>query len=338
MTILSLYVLILAGGVVRSSGAGMGCPDWPRCFDQVVPPTHASQLPKDYQDKYVQKRVEKNQRFAKSLDVLGFGKLASEIRNDKSILKPEEFNATKTWTEYVNRVIGVITGFLIILTACFSLTYLKSSKRIFFLSFLNVLLVGFQGWLGSIVVSTNLLAWLVTVHMLLALLILAIAIYTYFNAKILRARNILPSKSAGLIKIFAVLVLIITVIQIILGTEVRELIDMVSSVNPVRSEWLSEVGFTFNVHRDLAMLVVLGNIVLFFFIRSRYPINGLQYKYIIYVIVTLAVQIITGIILSYLSLPPVAQALHILLASLLFGSEFYLLLLLGRNKLYKNRY
>src|ERR1700740_788974 len=86
ITIILLFVLILAGGVVRSTGSGMGCPDWPRCFGCVVPPTDVSQLPKDYKAKYVADRVKKNQHFAKSLDFFGFHDLAIRLRQDKSIL------------------------------------------------------------------------------------------------------------------------------------------------------------------------------------------------------------------------------------------------------------
>src|SRR3569833_3027758 len=176
ITIVALFVLILAGGVVRSTGSGMGCPDWPRCFGCVVPPTKVSQLPKDYKKKYVAERQAKNLRLAKELDKMGFGDLATRLRQDKSILVPEEFNAAKTWTEYVNRLIGVITGFLLVACAIWSFTYWNKSKTIVFLCILNVILVGFQGWLGSIVASSNLVSWIVTVHMLLALAFLAISI------------------------------------------------------------------------------------------------------------------------------------------------------------------
>src|SRR6202012_449047 len=111
LSIVLLFVLILAGGVVRSTGSGMGCPDWPKCFGSYVPPTDVSQLPAGYKDKYVAGRVAKNQHFAKTLDLFGYSDLAQRIRADRSILIPEDFNVARTWTEYVNRLIGVLSGF-----------------------------------------------------------------------------------------------------------------------------------------------------------------------------------------------------------------------------------
>lgn len=333
-SVIALFLLILAGGVVRSTGSGMGCPDWPKCFDQFIPPTDVSQLPANYQKKYVDRRVQKNERFAKILDLLGYGDLAYRIRNDRNVLMPEEFNAAKTWTEYVNRLLGALVGLFLIICVIASATYLKSRKRIFFWSLFNLILVGFQGWLGSIVVSTNLLAWVVTVHMLIAVAIVAISIYTYYEARALRDKSILTNISSGWVMMLAYIGIILTVIQITLGTEVREQIDFISAMDPLnRYEWISKVGANFIYHRDLAILVIIVNAVSFVMIRKRYPAFGYQYKYISYVLLLIVLQLVTGILLSYMGLPPFAQALHILLATLVFGTQFYLLLLLKKSRI-----
>lgn len=324
ITIILLFVLILAGGVVRSSGSGMGCPDWPKCFGRYIPPTNAAELPKDYKQKYVAGRVKKNERFAKTLDVFGFSDLAVRLRQDKSILIPEEFNAAQTWTEYVNRLIGAITGFSLLFTAIYSFSY-KANKLIIFLSILNVVLVGFQGWLGAIVVSSNLVAWIVTVHMLLALGILAICIATYHIAKVSGKQQL---KVTPIIHIIALLSLVLSTVQIAFGSEVREKIDAVSDrlQQGYRSGWVTSAGYIFYQHRDVAILVLMANLVLYALVRRHFSRHSVQQQVMSFTFLVIMLQIVTGIILSYLSLPPYAQALHILFASLIFGAQFYLLL------------
>jgi len=342
VSIITLFTLILAGGVVRSTGSGMGCPDWPKCFDQYIPPTTVSELPANYKVKYVAKRMAKNERFAKILDVLGYADMAHRIRNDLSILKPEEFNAFKTWTEYINRLIGAVYGLMLIACVVFSVTYLKSSKQIFFLSLLNVVLVGFQGWLGSIVVSTNLLSWVVTVHMLLALVILAISIYTYFCARFLanEVRLTIYSKENFTtniwLKMLAFFCLVIVTYQIALGTMVREQIDEIALMmnNLNRSEWVAKVGYRFNTHRSLAIWVLVLNICICCAIRNKGLNTGAIFKCGASILLLLALQIGMGYILVNFALPPTTQAIHIVLACLLFGAQFYLMLLLGSRKEY----
>ncbi|CAN5332727.1 heme A synthase [soil metagenome] len=330
-TIILLFVLILAGGVVRSTGSGMGCPDWPKCFGQYVPPTNSAGLPKDYKQKYVAGRLAKNQRFAKTLDVFGYTDLARRIREDRSILIPEEFNVAKTWTEYVNRLIGALSGFFLLLTAFFAFSYSKENKLIPFLAILNVVLVGFQGWLGSIVVSTNLVAWIVTVHMLLALAILAVSITTYHMAKVQGK----PRLNAGpVIRVFALLALLLSILQITFGTGVREKIDAVANrlQGGYRQDWITNAGAIFSRHRDVAVLVLIANVVVYALIRRSFNRHSLQQQLMSFTFLMIMLQIVSGILLSYWALPPFAQAAHIVLASLVFGAQFYLILNLYQSE------
>ena len=333
ISLIALFLLILAGGVVRSSGSGMGCPDWPKCFDQYIPPTEVSQLPADYKEKYVQKRIDKNERFAKLLERTGYSDLATKIRHDESIKVPEEFNPAKTYTEYVNRLIGALTGFLLLICFALAIPLFKSKPVVFWLSTLNLFLVGFQGWLGSIVVSTNLLAWMITVHMLVAVLILAISLFTYFFIKLPRVVLPVNIKQLAYLRITSLLVMVISVWQITVGTEVREEVDAVKTNFPelVRSEWLNEVGRIFTNHKQLVWLYLLLSFCLFVLVR-KYKISGLVSNLSSWMLAIFVIQTLTGLVLAYFALAPWAQSAHVLLATVLFGVQAYLLFIFYTKK------
>lgn len=334
ITIVMLFLVILAGGIVRSTGSGMGCPDWPKCFNRFIPPTDVSQLPIDYEQDYIDGREKKNERFANTLEKFGFGELAFKIRNDKSILVHEEFNAAKTWTEYINRLTGAILG--VFLLACFilSFSFLRNKKRVFYLSLLNLFLVFFQAWMGSIVVSTNLTPWIITVHMLLALVILAVSIYTYFYAKMSVEKTVLLTNSRGIvwINLLAIGMLILTLIQVIIGTDIRESIDIISSAlgGDKRDIWISQLGDAFLWHRELALVTIILNLLLFFMVRSRFSKTSDHSQMVNVIITLLVLQIISGLVLAYLGMPAYMQTVHLVLSTLVFGAQFYLILLLRK--------
>ena len=110
ISLLLLYFLILAGGIVRCTGSGMGCPDWPKCFGKLIPPISIEELPEGYEEKFVNGRIEKNKRLGKILSFIGLDELSNKIINDPEIKVSEKFNFYKTWTEYINRLIGAIVG------------------------------------------------------------------------------------------------------------------------------------------------------------------------------------------------------------------------------------
>src|SRR5687768_7855794 len=176
-TLIAVYILILIGGIVRSTGSGMGCPDWPKCFGSWVPPRHVSELPANYKEIYADYRDKKNQRFARYLRMVGMGNTAEQLLNDDSVLVEADFNPTKTWIEYFNRITGVIIGFLIFAVFVYSLKFWNAERKITVVSLLALLLVAFQGWIGSFVVSSNLTPWTITVHLFLALVIVALLVY-----------------------------------------------------------------------------------------------------------------------------------------------------------------
>jgi cytochrome c oxidase assembly protein subunit 15 len=322
ITVIAVYLLILVGGIVRSTGSGMGCPDWPKCFGSWIPPTGVNQLPLDYKEIYAQQRADKNTRFVSYLTAFGFEDLADQIQNDPTILKEEDFNVYKTWTEYINRLIGAVIGLLIFGTFVMSLKYWKTDRTITVLSFLAFVLVGIQGWIGSIVVSTNLLQWMITIHMLLALLIVCLLIYVHFRAKKVSFEQINNRKKAAVLLMIAI---VLTLFQVVLGTQVREALDVLSETLN-RSEWIENLGIQFKIHRSFSLALLA---IHFYTIRLLF-LNGLKSKNFRVLLgilgVVLGIEVLSGIIMAYFGVPAAAQPIHLLLGTLIIGLQYYVLL------------
>lgn len=328
-TIIAVYFLILVGGIVRSTGSGMGCPDWPKCFGSYIPPTSESQLPDDYQEYYLNLRVAKNKRIAKMMSGLGFESLAMEISEDPSIFEEEPFNATKTWIEYINRLIGVVIGLLIFAVLIASLFIRKSDRAMFYWALFAFVLVAFQGWFGSIVVSTNLLPGTISIHMALALLLVCVLIYMVYRNK---ETNPEQERSAtGDFKTLTYLMLAGMVIflgQIFLGTQVRESIDLIAARIADRSEWIDELGLTFYIHRSYS-LIILGLQVWMLRLLNLYQSEFVDLKRMFKVLLALIIlEILTGAAMAYFAIPGFLQPLHLLVATLIFGAQFYTYLIL----------
>jgi cytochrome c oxidase assembly protein subunit 15 len=161
--------------------------------------------------------------------------------------------------------------------------------------------------------------------MLLALAILALSINTYYLAKVY-AKKALHTKPV----VYAVtlIVLALSVVQIAFGTEVREKIDDVSNrlQGGYREDWIASAGGIFYQHRSTAIVVLIANIILYALMRRSFSRHSVQQQLMSFTFLIIMLQIVTGILLSYCSLPPYAQAAHIVLASIIFGTQFYLLL------------
>lgn len=290
----------------------MGCPDWPRCFGSFIPPTSISQLPPDYKEKYAALREKKNIKFARYLSAFGFDETAEKILADKSILVESEFNPVKTWIEYVNRLVGVVIGFFIIALAWQSRKFRKSDPVIFWVSIATLAGVIFQGWFGSIVVSTNLTTWTITVHMFLALVLVLMLVYLQHLTE---EMAVVTPDGRGM-KLFAIAALVVLFVQVYLGTEVRSAIDVIGS-SMERSEWLAGVGMPFIIHRTKSWIVLIFQAVLIAKIRKTAGLNSLSLPLIILILGTF----LTGVGMAYLSVPAVLQPLHLTLATMAIGTE-----------------
>ncbi|MDO7885427.1 COX15/CtaA family protein [Hymenobacter cheonanensis] len=345
LTVISIYLLILVGGIVRATGSGMGCPDWPKCFGQWVPPTEASQLPANYKQLYTAQRVAKNQKLARTLASLGFRQVAGDIFAHPTQYIETDFNPTKTWIEYINRLLGALIGIFVFVTAVVAIPYFKRDQPIFWLAVASWLLTGFQGWLGSLVVSTNLLPVMVTIHMGLALLIVALLLYAAHRAR-WQKKELLWQQQVELetlggeadeelavvagLQWLLWLVIGLTFVQIILGTQVREQIDQIASAAGYtqRATWVDKLGGVFEAHRTLSAIVVLANAYV------GYQVWQLEAPALRRLVVgtwgLIGAELVAGLTLAAWALPAFVQPIHLTLATLLFGVQFLTLLALRR--------
>ncbi len=320
-TLIAVYILILVGGIVRSTGAGMGCPDWPQCFGQWVPPTSVDELPSDYKQISLAHRQEKNQRFVKFLSAIGLSETATKILDDPTVQEEEDFNPLKTWIEYVNRIVGVIIGLLIFALFITSIQFWKQNRNITVIAFLTFVCVGIQGWFGSIVVSTNLTPWTITIHMFLALVIVAMLIYL-MNFSIPKTKQHAP-----MLFWWSIAGMVVILMQILFGTQVREAIDAVSASFP-RSEWISNLGGEFFLHRTFSWLVLAINGALFYLMYKTEAFRPFSIPLILLILST----VLSGVGMAYGGVPPFLQPLHLVLASIIFGIQFIVFLQVGIKK------
>jgi cytochrome c oxidase assembly protein subunit 15 len=307
-TIVAVYVLILVGGIVRATGSGMGCPDWPKCFGSWVPPTDISQLPVNYKE------------------IFG-AKLKGEI----------EFNAFKTWTEYVNRLVGVLIGIFVFATFITSIrSFWNKDRTIVWLSLIAFLLVGFEGWLGSKVVSSELHPVMITLHMLLSVIIVFILLYAVARSYT-RVIEVEDVKEASSISFLLTSLILVTLGQVLLGTQVREMVDHVANMmgEPLRSEWAANLGGKFEMHRWFSLVVVGLHVLFLYRILKNNSQKGLIYQFSIGLIVLIAIEMASGLILGYLGLPAYSQPFHLTIAIVMLGVQFVLYLLLNKERVFR---
>lgn len=276
------YLLIAVGGLVRASGAGLGCPDWPRCFGAWIPPGSAAALPPEFD--------------------------------------PAQFNPTLMWTEYLNRLLGVTVGFAILAATVSAWRHHRRQPRILWPVVAAVLLTGFQGWLGGRVVAHDLAAWIVTVHMLVALVIVSLLLVA-----VLESMRPAPVAADGAsverrrLGWWVCAVIALALVQVGVGTQVRGRVDAALDLVP-RVEALATVGALDLTHRELAAVTGLAIVGLWVLVWTRHPDDPALGRAASLTLTFTAAQVAAGLVLTGAALPPAAQVLHLTLASLMLGA------------------
>lgn len=322
LSLVLVYLVILAGAVVRMTGSGMGCPDWPKCFGYYIPPTEETELIYTPGRAYKKGQViikDEGLLLARADFTAGPafepGNWEPYTRHDYAL-----FNAAHTWTEYINRLLGALSGLSILAMAIFSLAWWKERKWKVLAAWVAVVAIGFQAWLGATVVYSVLAPVRITLHMVMALLIVALLAWIVF-------RNSRPDPGhrpdGPTYRIWGV-TLLLTLVQITLGTQVRQFVDQqAESLGEAgRSLWLQDPTPLFYLHRSFSIVLVL----LHLWAAFRVYRLGLGYGKMGAALGALLLILFSGIAMNYLGFPFGSQPLHLAMAAILFGLQWYLLL------------
>ncbi|MGA0881256.1 MAG: COX15/CtaA family protein [Burkholderiaceae bacterium] len=295
-TIAAVYFLILVGGTVRATGAGMGCPDWPLCFGQLIPPTSEAQLPANWREIYSHR---------------GYA--------------DAPFDPIKTWTEYLNRLVGAVIGLLVLATAWLSRPYWRTDRSVVWAAVGGAFFVGFNGWLGSMVVATNLRPVMISLHMTGAFLVQMCLIYAVVRSQreaLRETLHALPQWFSGLV----IVTMVAMILQIVMGIQIRESVDLISrAATPLeRDQWIEMIPIIFYFHRSFSW-VILALVAYLVWRLWTSPLRATAVGRISLWLFGLVIfEMLLGGALNHLGFPLLAQPVHLLAAHLIFGALWFL--------------
>ena len=317
-----IYFVIVAGAIVRMTGSGMGCPDWPKCFGYYIPPTESNQLlfkPDNNYEKGMIILLDNKAFFVAKNDFTSKDSFEAADWEIYSKHDYASYDPVHTWVEYINRLIGAFSGVPILIFSIISFLYWKENKWIPIISTLTLVGMGFQAWLGKTVVDSNLATYKISMHMVMALIIVAFILYLIFASKTNYKKQAYNHKFYNIL----IIALILSLIQIILGTQVREFVDEQTKMIGYQKElWLESPTLNFYIHRSTSILVLLLNGYLWYINQSK-SLGFNKLKLVIYCVL---LEVSTGIMMYYFDFPFLSQPVHLVIASLLFGIQFYILL------------
>jgi len=173
------FVVIGLGAYTRITNSGLGCPDWPGCYGQVVVP-----------------------------------KSSSDISKTNPLYAATPLVKRKAWIEMLHRYSVALLGLAILLVTIFSVK--AAVRKDFSTITLTILLLGmlaYQILLGMWTVTYMLLPLIVSLHLIGGMLTLSLLWLIYLKSK----KIDIITQSSSTLKYWAVLGLMLVFAQIALG-------------------------------------------------------------------------------------------------------------------------
>ena len=322
-----MFLIIIAGAVVRTTGSGMGCPDWPKCFGYYIPPTSPDQVylldGHSYQANHLIIHNDTLWKVHHDFTYTGESFWKEHRSNTEYFTKyPKhnyaEFTVTHTWVEYVNRLLTGVLGIPIILLFVLTLIqYIKERKPYnFIFALLAITMILFEAWLGKLVVDENLKTSSISLHMVGTLgIIISLLLILFRNS------NYSTFSVSKRLRNFLFAFFLLHMVQLLMGTQVREQVDLLLENGINRSEVVPNIYWIFKVHRSFSIIIVL--LAFGIFLEQR----KLQLKNILFTLlyIILGIEALAGIGLAYYGLPHFLQPTHLVLSTALFAISLAIL-------------
>ncbi|MFN8776869.1 MAG: COX15/CtaA family protein [Flavobacteriales bacterium] len=322
VSLVLFFFVILAGSIVRTTGSGMGCPDWPKCFGYLVPPVSIDPLLFQPDHAY-----EAGQMVVRH-DTLWVARApftSGDTFNGADWLKyPKHdyatFNALQTWIEYINRLATAVFAIPVLVMAFLAFRRWRRTGDTATMALATgaVIFIGFEAWLGKLVVDGNLKTSSITLHMIGSLVIILCIIGVLNRIRVAEQPGPDDRQLPGL----AWMGVALAIVQILLGTQVREEIDVAAVATDDRSLWVGMLGWIFYIHRSFSLLVIA--IAGYTWYRLR---QGAHRSWGNALLVLVGMEVLAGVVLAYLDMPAFMQPLHLLFAVMWFALAVQLVIL-----------
>jgi cytochrome c oxidase assembly protein subunit 15 len=312
-----IYVVVLAGSIVRMTGSGMGCPDWPKCFGLLIPPTSEEEIRWAPETEYSEGRmvIERDTLWIATEDHISqMGEFGTQVWKPYESHSYATFNAFHTWIEYLNRLSGALAGIPILILFILAIKSRKRTPIVLASATLGSVL--FVSWLGKLVVDGNLIPFSITIHAVSALAILAflVMLMQYFDGS--------KTTISKPLRLWIIASLTIAFLQLVLGTQVREIVDIAIESGVARIDLVNSLPKWWGIHRSAVWLIVIVH-AMWAFPMMKMPRIALYAKLTFAILLA---QTMTGILFTHFGFPAFAQPIHIILGFALILVDLRILL------------
>lgn len=298
-TLAFVILLVFAGAIVRSTGAGLGCPDWPKCWGQIIPPWKVEQ---------VDLNKINYERFEKKAERLG--RDPSTVTREHIL---ENFNPVHTWTEFINRLVSLPVGVFALAAVMTAFSFPPGRRRKYLsLSGVSLAIILINAVMGAMVVYSGLKPGIITLHLALAMILICLLVYCRRD---LSESAALPAGRRLTAWVWGLLALVM--VEGIMGTQVRELTDLLarSHKGEARASWIWELeqSVVYLVHRSFSWLIVVLMAVIFWKAKKLQIVE----KHAITMSILVISMMIMGVVLAQVGVFPWVQILHVGAASIM---------------------